>query len=173
MRTTSLKLSVAAFLLFSPVYTALALESDYSKPVNVLSVEQFADLKANKVIFSGNVVATQGTMKITADKVEITRDDEGKLKMVTAYGSPTTFEQMMENGKPIHSRSATINYEPNKNLIVLTGKATVWQGESRMVGERIEYNIKTQTMRANNKTKSQGGRVSSTFIPSDFQQQKK
>ena len=74
MRTTSLKLSVAAFLLFSPVYTALALESDYSKPVNVLSVEQFADLKANKVIFSGNVVATQGTMKITADKVEITRD---------------------------------------------------------------------------------------------------
>ena len=123
--------------------------------------------------FSGNVVATQGTMKITADKVEITRDDEGKLKMVTAYGSPTTFEQMMENGKPIHSRSATINYEPNKNLIVLTGKATVWQGESRMVGERIEYNVKTQTMRANNKTKSQGGRVSSTFIPSDFQQQKK
>lgn len=152
---------------------AFALESDYSKPINVLSVEQLADLKANKIIFSGKVVATQGTMEITADKVEITRDENGNLKSVMAYGSPTTFKQMMENGKMINSRSATINYEPAKSLIVITGKATVWQGESRMTGERIEYNVQTQTMRANNKTNSQGGRVSSTFVPSDFQQQKK
>lgn len=147
--------------------TAHALKSDQEQPINVESIEQSADLQANKLVFSGDVVATQGTIKVQADKIEVTRNNDGTLKSIIAYGSPTTFEQQQDNGRYIRSRSSTLSYLPQETKIVLQGRAVIWQGESKMSGERIEYNITSQKMRAYNNN-SQGGRVSSTFVPADF-----
>ena len=122
-------------------------------------------------MFSGDVVATQGSIKLHADKIEVTRNTNGSLKSIVAYGSPATFEQQQDNGRYIRSRSSTISYHPEETKIVLQGRATIWQGESKMTGERIEYNINSQKMRAYNNN-SQGGRVSSTFVPADFQKSK-
>lgn len=163
--TTCKLLLISALLLSGAVF---AKQSDYSEPINVVSREQLADFNANKLIFEGDVEATQGTMKITADKVEITRKADGQLESIMAYGSPVTFYQILDNGKPIHSNSQTLTYLPDDSLVVISGRATIWQGESRMNGERIEYNIKTQRMRAQNRPQ-QGGRVSSTFVPSELQ----
>ncbi len=145
---------------------AYALKDDPSQPINVESQEQSADLQANKLVFSGEVVATQGSIKLNADKVEVTRNPNGSLQSIIAYGSPVTFEQQQDNGKYIRGRANTVSYLPEGSKVVLQGRATVWQGESRMTGERIEYNIATQRLRAANQ--SQGGRVSSTFVPADF-----
>ncbi len=168
MRATSLILSlgITFFAAFEP---ANALQSDYEQPINVVSQEQMADLKANKMVFEGNVEATQGTMKIVADKVEVERSDSGQLKSIIAYGNPVTFEQTLDNGKPIHTSSRTLSYFPGESLVIISGGATIWQGESRMTGERIEYNIQTQRMRAENQ-RSQGGRVSSTFVPAELRE---
>ena len=119
------------------------------------------------MIFAGDVVATQGTMEIKAEKIEITRGDDNKLESIIAYGQPVTFKQILDNGKPIHTRSATLSYLPKQSLVVLSGKASIWQNESSMSGERIEYNIVTQKMRADNASR-QGGRVSSTFVPAEL-----
>lgn len=146
---------------------AHALKTDQQQPINVESIEQSADLQANKLVFSGDVVATQGSIKITADKVEVNRDTNGSLKSVIAYGRPVTFEQKQDNGSYIRSRSTTLSYLPKDTKIVLQGRVVIWQGESKMTGERVEYNITTQKLHANNNN-SQGGRVSSTFVPSDF-----
>ncbi len=168
MRVTNLiKLCLTAAAVLT-AGAALSRSDDYSQPINVVSAEQLADLKANKIIFSGDVVATQGSMEINADKIEVTRSADGKLKSIVAYGKPVTFQQILDNGKPIHTRSSTLSYLPENSLVVLSGKATIWQDESSMTGERIEYNIKTQRMRANNAA-SQGGRVSSTFVPAELQ----
>lgn len=167
--TSIIKTALLVFLM--SVAPAFALQSDYSQPINVVSKEQLADLNNDKIIFQGDVKATQGTMEIVADKIEVTRSKSGDLKSIIAYGTPVTFKQQLDNGKPINTRSATLSYMPQESLVVLSGKASIWQGESRMEGERIEYNIKTQKMRANNQ-KAQGGRVSSTFIPSELQKQK-
>ncbi len=164
--------AAAAVLTAGLITSAAAGSDDYSQPINVVSEEQLADLKANKIIFSGNVVATQGTMRINADKVEITRDSSGRLESVIAYGHPVTFEQVLDNGRPIHSRSSSISYLPRQSLVVLQGKATIWQDESSMSGEYIEYNIQTQKMKANNAS-SRGGRVSSTFVPAEFKSDQK
>lgn len=146
-----------------------ALKSDFSKAINVVSNEQIAELSNNKVTFLGNVEVTQGSMIIKADKIEIKRGNDNKLEYISAYGSPVSFKQTLDNGKPINTKSSTLQYKPKENLIVLTGRASIWQGESKMSGERIEYNTLTQTMRANDK-QSKGGRVSSTFIPSELKE---
>lgn len=163
----AIKLSALVLALNCISLPAYALKSDQQQPINVESIEQSADLQANKLVFSGEVVATQGTIKITADKVEVNRDTNGSLKSVIAYGTPVTFEQQQDNGSYIRSRSTTLSYLPSDTKIVLQGRVMIWQGESKMTGERIEYNITTQKLHASNNN-SQGGRVSSTFVPSDF-----
>lgn len=164
--TTKKLLSLAFIGLIGASFNAYALKSDQNQPINVESVEQSADLQANKIIFAGDVVATQGTIKVKADKVEVTRNTNGSLKSIVAYGSPVTFEQEQDNGRLIKSRSSTLSYIPEESSIVLQGRAVVWQGESKITGERIEYNIQSQKLKAS--SKNQGSRVSSTFVPSDF-----
>lgn len=175
MRCTIHKLAAqfAALMLAYGCLTlpAYALKSDQDQPINVESIEQSADLQANKLVFSGDVIASQGSIKITADKVEVNRNTNGSLKSIIAYGSPVTFEQKQDNGSYIRSRSTTLSYLPNDTKVVLQGRVVIWQGESKMTGERIEYNITTQKMHAYNNN-SQGGRVSSTFVPSDFNKKK-
>lgn len=146
--------------------SAFALQSDRNQPINVVSSEQIADLQANLISFIGNVEATQGSMKILADKIDVTRNTDGSLRDITAYGKPVRFSQMPDKGKLINANSSVLKYTTNNNMLVLTGRAIITQGESRLTGERIEYNLNTQIMKANT-SQMQGGRVSTTFIPSD------
>ncbi len=156
--------TLACFCIFTNAY---ALQSDNSQPINVISDEQFADLKDNKAIFSGNVEATQGSIVLKADKAEIKRNADGSLQSIKTFGHPTTFKQDQDNGKVIHSQSSSIEYYPKDNLVVLTGRATIWQDNSHVNGEKIEYNTLTQKLKASNNN-NQGGRVRSTFIPQEL-----
>lgn len=172
MRLTILKLLAISLTTVFTCNTSWALKSDQSQPINVTSLEQSADLQANKLLFSGDVQATQGTIKLNANKVEVTRNSNGTLKSIVAYGNPVKFEQQQDNGRYLKANASTLSYFPDETRIVLNGRATIWQGESKMSGERIEYNINTQKMRAVNNN-AQGGRVSSTFVPSDFAKEQK
>lgn len=168
----TLKIIKFATLICLFIFTnAYALKSDSSQPINIVSNEQFADLKENKAVFSGNVEATQGSIIIKADKAEIKRNDNGSLKSVKTFGHPTTFKQDQDDGKVIRSQSSSIEYYPQDNLIVLTGRATIWQDNSHVNGEKIEYNTLTQKLKALNNN-NQGGRVRSTFIPQELKSDK-
>lgn len=162
-----------AVLLLSSLFSlsSYALKDDADQPLQVVSVEQIADFDSNKAIFIGNVVATQGSIEVHADKAELTRNIDGNLKEVKAYGKPATFKQLQDNGKIIHSQSSIIQYLPEKNLLILIGRATIWQENSHVDGERIEYNTLTKQLKASNEN-SQGGRVQSTFIPQELKSDK-
>lgn len=144
-----------------------ALQNDSSQPLNVESVHQLADFQANKLYFIDRVHATQGSIEVFADKAEIVRDDKNQVKEVNSWGKPVKFKQLLDNGKILKSESSVLNYYPQSGDIVLTGNATVWQGESHVSGDHIEYNFNTQKMKANNNN-SEDGRVHSTFIPQEM-----
>ena len=163
------KLLLVGLLLVSS--NAYSLKNDTEQPLNVVSKEQVADFNSNKAIFSGNVVATQGSMELKADKAELLRNEQGELQEVIAYGKPATFKQLQDNGKVVNSQSAIIHYLPEKNLLILIGRATIWQDNSHVNGEKIEYNTVTKQLKATNDN-SQGGRVQSIFIPQEFQNDK-
>ncbi|NJD85120.1 lipopolysaccharide transport periplasmic protein LptA, partial [Candidatus Erwinia dacicola] len=96
----SLKFLTASLLLAASL-PALALTGDSEKPVNVDSENQALDMQGNVATFTGKVIVTQGSIKITADKVVVTRPGGDSNKtIVDAYGNPATFYQMQDNGKP-------------------------------------------------------------------------
>lgn len=105
-------------------------------------------MQGNVVTFTGNVVMTQGTIKINADKVVVTRPggEQGK-EIIDGYGNPATFYQMQDNGKPVKGRASHMHYELAKDLVILTGNAYLEQLDSNITGDQITYLVKEQKCR--------------------------
>ncbi len=161
---------VSSLLFLSVCCVASAKQSDFKEPINVTSNKQVAELSDNKVTFLEDVVITQGTILIHADKVVVTRDASGEVNQVTAYGNTATFDQVMDNNKPIHAEALTITYYVKKQDIVLTSKAFIQQENSKLSSDKITYNIERERMEAES-GKTQGGRVTTVFIPDQLKTQ--
>src|SRR5690242_922181 len=84
-------LHLIAFLV-AAIAPAHAERADREKEI-VITADKWAGDDANKVTtLQGNVVVTQGTMRITADKLTV-REDAQKNKFYVANGAPVTFRQ--------------------------------------------------------------------------------
>ena len=83
----SLNLVLASSLLAASI-PAFAVTGDTDQPIHIESDQQSLDMQGNVVTFTGNVIVTQGTIKINADKVVVTRPggEQGK-EVIDGYGN--------------------------------------------------------------------------------------
>ena len=151
----SLKIALASALLAASL-SAQAKTGDTDQPIHIESDQQSLDMQGNVVTFTGNVVVTQGTIKINADKVVVTRPG----------GNPATLYQMQDNGKPVKGRASKMHYELQNDFVVLTGNAHLEQVDSNIQGDKITYLVKEQKMQA---FSNKGGRVTTVLVPSQLQ----
>lgn len=162
----SLKLALTSVLLAASL-PALALTGDTDQPIHIESDQQALDMQGNVATFTGNVIVTQGTIKINADKVVVTRPGNEKGKeTIDGYGNPATFYQMQDNGKPVKGHASKMHYEVASDLVILTGAAYLEQLDSNIKGDKITYLVKEQKMQA---TSEKGKRVTTVLVPSQLQ----
>ncbi len=153
-------LALAALLLCG---TVSAKESDFAEKVYVDAVKQVAELQDNRITFEQDVTITQGSIKIKADKVVVIRSGEKGAEVMTAYGKPATFFQILDNGKPVNAHGNSIRYELKNRLVTITGDGQLKQEDSQVNGDLIRYDIVKQKMIAESKTPNQ--RVKTVFLP--------
>lgn len=148
--------------------SAVALSSDVEKPVNIEADSAFLDNEKGHAVYSGNVVITQGTIKIRAHKVEITAPDS-EIQLIHASGTPVRFEQKMDNGTLAKGTASNFKYFVENKKIVLSGKAQLAQNKDIFNSEHMEYFPNTGELHANRNTKqgSKTGRVKAVFHPSN------
>lgn len=152
-------------------FPALALKDDTNQPISIVSDNQSLDLENNIVTFSDNVIITQGSILIKASKVVIKRpgDASGK-ETIDAYGSPVTFHQLLDNGKPVDGKASHAHYDLGKEFLTLSGGAELKQLDSKINGNLITYDVKKQQLKASGSSKS---RVKTVLIPSQLNDAKK
>lgn len=154
--------------LLSLSFSAYALKGDTDQPINIDSGSQSLDMENNVVVFSDNVLITQGSIKITAAKVTITRQ-EGKKETIDATGSPVTFQQTLDNGKPVNGKGNSVHYDLGSEFLTLSGNAELKQQDSFIKAQKITYDVKKQQLRATSGGKS---RVKTVLIPTQLQDNK-
>ena len=167
-KTNKLSLNlVLASALLTTALPAFAVTGDTEQPIHIDSDQQSLDMQGNVVTFTGNVIVTQGTIKINADKVVVTRPggEQGK-EIIDGYGNPATFYQMQDNGKPVKGHASHMHYELDKDFVVLTGNAYLEQLDSNIKGDKITYLVKEQKMQA---FSDKGKRVTTVLVPSQLQ----
>lgn len=161
--------SILAVMLLGSSLSAYSLKGDTDQPINIDSGSQSLDMTSNIVTFSDNVVITQGSIKVTAANVKITRS-EGKKETIDATGSPVTFQQTLDNGKPVNGKGNSVHYDLNSEFLTLIGNAELKQQGSFIKANKITYDVKKQQLKATSGGKS---RVKTVLIPNELQNDKK
>lgn len=141
-----------------------ALDSDSEQPVYIDSDTAVYDEKAQISTYTGKVIATQGSIKIDADKLVVYLKD-GSIIKLEAFGTPSKFKQLPAEGKEeMHGEGLINEFYPDKNLLIFKKNASVWQGDAKQSSEYIEYDTKNSLLRAG-ESSSDGKRVKSVIKP--------
>jgi len=160
-----------SLILFALPLHSIALEEDRSQPIEVSANQATLDDKKNLAIYEGNVVLTQGSLIIKADKITIKAAKNGQVNEVIATGNLAEFTQTPEPNKdPIVAKAEHITYSVAQEKIVLTRSASVVQNKNLFQGNVITYDIKQQKLSASgpSETQTEGqptGRVKMTLPP--------
>ena len=144
------------------VATAQAKESDLTQPIDVRADKSEFDEKAGTQTLSGNVEITQGTMKISANKIAISLKDNA-LHKIYGSGSPIRFEQENEAGELMKGEAGSILYDAIAGTLVLEGAAKLSQPRQSLASERITFDTRSQKVRAEGGGST--GRVNIQILP--------
>ncbi|MFC0178671.1 lipopolysaccharide transport periplasmic protein LptA [Thorsellia kenyensis] len=143
---------LSLIILSSTTLSVTAKTGDTDEPMHITSDDQSLDMTNSVATFTNNVVITQGTIKITADKVVVTTPGGDQEKaIIDAYGSPLTFYQLQDDGLPIEGNANHMRYELASEKITLNGNAYISQVDSHVKGENIIYLVKEQRLEAKGK----------------------
>ncbi|ABM04594.1 OstA family protein [Psychromonas ingrahamii 37] len=164
MKINKLSLIISTLLIS---FASIALESDFTQPIHVSSVSQHVTMKNDRVVFQDDVLLTQGTIKLTADKLTVIQGKQSNQEIMIAEGSVATFYQTQEDGKPIDAEANVIRYDVAKAQVTLTGNAQVKQLKSQINGSKIIYFMETEELTVSNDGKET--RVTTVFLPAQFE----
>jgi len=150
--------------------SALAVREDVEQPVNLEADSVVFNKQAGTAVYTGRVEISQGTLRITADRIEISAPGN-EIQSIRAAGRPVNFRQTMDNGRQAVGKAELIQYLVPQKLLVLTGGATLSQDRDTFASNRIEYSTATGELKAGGSTSTAGtqkpGRVRATFYPTN------
>lgn len=160
MRLLAVSLTLlAASLSISPM--AQGKSSDRNQPMDVQADNTDAVMEDNSdSTLNGNVVITQGTLQIKADRAIIHRS-KGDIDKVTLTGGPVVMKQVNDSGEPMNAQASTIVYTLSSDLILLSGNVNIEQPRGSMRGENVKYDLKTGRLNGG----GDGNRVSMRIMP--------
>lgn len=118
--------------------------ADRDKPIDLEADTVKVDDAKQTSTYSGNVILTQGTLVIRADKLIVREDSEG-FQHSTSLGNPTTFKQKREGKNEYMEGSAQrIEYNGRMDKVQLYTKAWVKRGEDIVHGDYIMYDANAE-----------------------------
>ncbi|MGF0239844.1 lipopolysaccharide transport periplasmic protein LptA [Rhodococcus sp. IEGM1300] len=131
--------------------SAWALPTDSQQPIRIQADDAQLDDKQGIATYKGDVIITQGSMKVTGNTVTITRTPAGDIDVVTSVGNLAYFEQKQkaDSPQPVKGYGKTVQYHAQQNRIVLIDQAKVISDDgSTTEGEKIVYDTVKQVATA-------------------------
>lgn len=142
---------LAAALLGMLCLTALpaqALNSDKDQPINIEADTVDIDDKQGVSVYKGNVVMTQGSMRLAADVVTVYSPNRVMEKAI-ADGNPAHFKQRLNNKDvDMRAQSKRMEYYAETGKLILLEGAHLWQDQDEFSGNRIDYDTKRDVVSA-------------------------
>lgn len=169
-------LALAAALAGAP---ALAERADRGKPMSIEADQPGSvDLQRQVVIFNGNVVISQGTMLLKADRVELRERPDGyrEAKAIGSADKPASFRQKRDGvDEVVEGLADRIEFDARTDTLRFVGNAAVRRLRAGAVADEITGSLITwdNTNELFNVTggapspANPSGRVRAVFAPRD------
>jgi len=136
IRYVRMLLVVLLFVYSTASAAPLAPTVDISKPVEITARQLEVIQSDNKSVFSGDVVAKQGDMTLTANQLTVFSAAGEQIDRLEAVGQ-VRFVQ----GENTATADRAV-YRQKEEILVLQGNATVAQGNNRVSGDEIVFYIR-------------------------------
>ncbi len=166
MRTAIPAGLLAALLLAGT--TASAEKADREKEIVVNADHLSADDAKKTSTFSGNVVVTQGTMRMTAATVTV-REDAERHKYYVAGGSPVTFRQKLDNSDEwVEGYAQRAEFDDRNDMLRLYDNARVKRDQNEITGNFISYDMRKELAEVTGAapgSQSPASRVKAVILP--------
>ncbi|MBT9568258.1 MAG: lipopolysaccharide transport periplasmic protein LptA [Thiobacillus sp.] len=125
-------------------FPAFAEKADRTKPVNLEANTVTLDDITKVSVYEGNVILTQGTLTLRADRVQVTQNENG-LDKISATGRPVAFRQKVDGrDEYIEGFSDRVEFDSVNSQLELIGQAQLRRGPDELRGAQISYNSNTE-----------------------------
>lgn len=129
------------------------LEHDNTLPVEVTSDALALDQTAGTALFTGSVRVDQGSLRLTADRLEVFYAEEaGAIRAMNASGKVT-----LSNGSEA-AESDEARYDVTTGIVEMQGDVLLTQGPNVLSGQRLRIDLTTGTAALE-------GRVRTILVP--------
>lgn len=106
---------------------------DFGKlPTNISSDTLTLHAKNRVFVYKGNVVVTQGDMKLTSNEIEGNYNEQNQIQKIVAKGDVVITKQDIE------ATSQRAIYDAVSSIVTLTDNPQLKQGESILIADRIK-----------------------------------
>lgn len=134
-------------ILFAQEKNPLGSQKLGQEPLNIQSDTAEFDAGKGTATHLGHVSVLQGDRVLSADRLEIKRDSDGKLQMIIAKGNPASFEASPDPQKPkVYGKAKVLHYFPKENKIILMDTAELKQVDKTLQGALITYHFDNQML---------------------------
>jgi lipopolysaccharide export system protein LptA len=166
----SVLLVAIAVALAAPI--ARAEKADKEKPINYSADTGDVNYQTKKGALSGNVVITQGTLSIRADRIDFRQNPDNSVS-ATAYGNPVTVRQKRDGSDEYYEAYAQrVEYDGAKEFVELFDRALLRRGQDEIRSNYISYSAATEVFKAEGRADTPaataagpGARVRGVFQP--------
>jgi lipopolysaccharide export system protein LptA len=149
-------------------HPAAAEKADREKEIVVGADRLVADDAKKTSTFEGNVVVTQGTMRMTAAKVTV-REDPERHKYYVANGNPVTFRQKLDNSDEwVEGFAERAEFDDRNDVLRLYDHARVKRDQNEITGDFISYDMRKELAQVTGSQPGgaqEGGRVKAVILP--------
>ncbi len=146
-----------------------ALSTDREQPVQIEADKATVNNIKRTITYKGNVVITQGSIRIHAASVTLNYTQKQEIAKVVAIGHPARFRQRLSQNEELKAKAKEMEYNAFKNLLYLRKEAELRKnigGKNTYISTApyIIYDVQRGIIKAN-KGQHQDGRISMTFKP--------
>lgn len=155
------------FLMLLAVPAVTALEGDRQQQLVIEADQLDGDEQAQITRLTGDVRLQQGTLDIRADTA-VLYGPVKSLERVVVEGDPAKLDQELEDREgQLHAEADSIDYDLVARRLELTGNAVVDQGNRRLTGDRILYDLAADRVIGEGRGEPDGERVRIRIDPED------
>jgi lipopolysaccharide export system protein LptA len=136
---------------------AHAEKGDREKPINFSADDASAvNYEARRATLSRNVVITQGTTEIRADRIDFQQNTDNSMS-ATAIGNPVRFRTKRDGSDEyVEGVALRIVYDGQKQQVELFDRAVLKRAPDEIRSNYISYNTGTEVFKAEGRPDSKG-----------------
>jgi lipopolysaccharide export system protein LptA len=170
----AMALLAVAWALAGYAPTAAAEKADRDKPINFQGDALGGNTGTKVSDLIGNVVITQGTLTIHADRIQFHQNPDNSVS-ATAYGNPVSFREKRDDSDEYYEGYAQrVVYDGSKRFVELFDRALLKKSGDEIRSNYISYNAETNVLKAEGRPDTNpaaagevplGSRVRGVFLP--------